>query len=322
MAGTEIKIAPSFLLMMKRALWISLLFVLALFGCRGKSDGSPSMASVNGRDVSRTEFDRFLALKLGEFATNDMNDSIRSQIFDEYVLRQVVIDEASRAGLTITDTEVEKMAQDNPQMRSTASHTEGRKELANDLLIEKYYQQKILRNVSVSPEEIEQYIEANKDRLTNKPGFYVREIRVPSREEAEAIRREIVEGKNDFTKVARTHSTSLKAEQGELTRYDEGQMPAVLEQAIKSLSAGSVSPVIQSNYGFHIFLLERRTQAYAPEERRSQLDERRLHLRDELISRRNQETVDAAINKLASTARIKINDAALGFTYQGKLRHN
>jgi parvulin-like peptidyl-prolyl isomerase len=307
---------------MKRALLISLLFTFALAGCRGKSEDSPAMASVNGRDVSHAEFDGFLALKLGEFATGEMNDALRSQIFDEYLLRQVVLDEAARAGLTITDTEVEKLAQDNPQMRATVSHARGRKELGNDLLIEKYYQQKILRNVSVSPEEIDQYIEANRGRLTNKPGFYVREIRVPSREEAEAIRREIVEGKNDFVKVARSHSTSLKSEQGELTRYDEGQMPAVLEQAIKPLSPGSVSPVIQSNYGFHIFLLERRTQAYAPEERRSQLDERRLHLRDELISRRNQETVDAAVNKLASAARIKINDAALGFTYQGKLRHN
>jgi peptidyl-prolyl cis-trans isomerase C len=308
--------------MMRRVVFISILLALALAGCRGKSDGSPAMATVNGREVSRVEFDRFLALKLGEFANQEMNDSLRSQIFDEYLLRRVVIDEAARVGLTITDTEIEKMAQDNPQMRSTASQEEGRKELENDLLIEKYYQQKVLRNGSVSPQEIEAYIEANKDRLTNKPGFYVREIRVASREEAEAIRREIVEEKKDFVKVAHSHSTSARTEQGKLTRYDEGQMPAVLEQSIRSLSPGSLSPVVQSNYGFHLFLLERRTQAYAPEERRSQLDERRLHLRDELIARRNQESVDAAVNKLAGLARITINDAALGFTYQGRLRHN
>jgi peptidyl-prolyl cis-trans isomerase C len=280
------------------------------------------MAAVNGREVSRAEFEHFLGLKLGEFARHEMSDSLRSQIFDEYLLRRVVIDEAGRVGLTITDTEIEKISQDNPQMRSTASQEEGRKELESDLLIEKYYQQKILRNVSVSPQEIEAYIEANKERLTNKPGFYVREIRVASREEAEAIRREIVDEKKDFVKVAHSHSTSAKTEQGKLTRYDEGQMPAVLEQSIRSLSPGSLSAVVQSNYGFHLFLLERRTQAYAPEERRSQLDERRLHLRDELIARRNQESVDAAVSRLAGLARITINHAALGFTYQGKFRHN
>jgi len=76
--------------MMKQAVLISLLFTLALAGCRGKGDASPAMASVNGREVSRAEFDAFLALKLGEFATGDMNDALRSQIFDEYLLRQVV----------------------------------------------------------------------------------------------------------------------------------------------------------------------------------------------------------------------------------------
>jgi parvulin-like peptidyl-prolyl isomerase len=319
--AAEIKIVDSFP-MMKRALLIAIFFVLAFVGCRSKSDGSPVIASVNGRDVTRAEFDRFLALKLGEISANEMSEVLKSQMLDEYLTRQITTAEASRVGLTITDTEIEKVAQENPQMRSTASDAEGRKELENDMLIEKYYQQKVLRNVSISPEEIEQYIEANKDRLTNKLGFYVREIRVQSKDEAEAIRREIVEDKIDFMKVAHAHSTSLKTEQGELTHYDEGQMPDVLENAIKPLSPGSVSQVVQSNYGFHIFLLERRTQPYAPEERRSQLDEKRIHLKEELISRKNQEAVDEALNRLLAAAKIKINEATLGFTYQGKLRHN
>jgi peptidyl-prolyl cis-trans isomerase C len=308
--------------MMKRAFLILLFLTVVFAGCRHKSDGSPAIATVNGHQVTRTEFERFVALKLGELASNEMNDLLRSQIFDEYLMRQVVMDEASRSGLSVTDIEVTKLTDDNPQLRSTGSNEEGRRELENDLLVEKYYQQKILRNVSISPEEIEQYIETNKDRLTNKPGFYVREIRVPTREEAETVRREIVESKMDFAKVARGHSHSQKTEQGELTHYDEGQLPDVLETAIRPLSPGTVSQVVQSNYGFHIFLLERRTQPYALDERRSQLDERRIHLKEELISRRNQEAVDAAVNKLTAAAKIKINDAALGFTYQGRLRHN
>ncbi|MBI3652224.1 MAG: peptidyl-prolyl cis-trans isomerase [Acidobacteria bacterium] len=307
---------------MKHAFLLLLLLSFAVTACRHKSDGSPVLASVNGRTITRVEFDRFVTLKLGDTVTGEMNDALRSQILDEYLLRQLVIDEATRTGLSVSDTEVEKVTQENPQLRSTASDAAGRKELENDLLVEKYYQQKVLRNLSVSPEEIEAYIEANKDRLTSKPGFYVREIRVPTRAEAEAARRDIVEGKQAFVKVARAYSHSQKTEQGELTHYDEGQLPDVLEEAIKPLSVGSVSPVVQSNYGFHLFLLERRTQPYAPGERRSQLDDRRLHLRDELISRRNQEAVDTAVNRLAATAKIKIDDAALGFTYQGKFRHN
>ena len=54
-----------------------------------------------------------------------MSDSLRSQIFDEYLLRHVLIDEATHLGLTITNTKVKKIAQDIPQMRSTVSRADG-----------------------------------------------------------------------------------------------------------------------------------------------------------------------------------------------------
>jgi parvulin-like peptidyl-prolyl isomerase len=83
-----------------------------------------------------------------------------------------------------------------------------------------------------------------------------------------------------------------------------------------------VSPVIESNYGFHIFKLEQRTQPHAIEEKRSQLDERRAQLTEELIARKNQQAVDAVLERLTSGAVIRIYEPALGFTYTGTLRHN
>ena len=176
--------------------------------------------------------------------------------------------------------------------------------------------------VRVSPEEIQQYIEKNQSRLTDRPGFLVREIRVQSREEADRLHREVTEGRRDFASVARLHSDAPNAEQNGLTRYDEGQLPDVLENAVKQLRPGDVSPVIESNYGFHMFKLEQRIQPHAPEERRSQLDDRRAQLTGELIARRNQQAVDKAIEQLISQARIHITDSALGFPYTGQLRHN
>src|SRR5262249_55473774 len=112
------------------------------------------------------------------------------------------------------------------------------------------------------------------------------------------------------------------AERSGLTRYDEGQLPEVLEKAVRQLNPGDVSPVIESNYGFHIFKLEQRIKPHAPEERRSQLDDRRQQLTEELIARKNQQAVDKALERLTSEATIKIDDSTLGFTYTGQLRHN
>jgi hypothetical protein len=52
------------------------------------------------------------------------------------------------------------------------------------------------------------------------------------------------------------------------------------------------------------------------------LDERRAGLAEELIARKNQQALDQAVDRLVSGAAIKINDAALGFTYSGQFRHN
>ena len=153
-------------------------------GSRGRGDGSPVIATVNGREVVRAEFDRFLALKLGEFNSSETPDSIRSQMLDEYIRRRVVLDEAEHAGLSVTDAEVDQAARERPQMRSKAASAEAREEMARDLLAQKYYRQVVLRDFRVPNEEIQQYIEQNSSRLADVAGYYVREIRVQSKEQA------------------------------------------------------------------------------------------------------------------------------------------
>lgn len=290
--------------------------------CRGGSNRPPAIAVVNGREIHRADFERFLALKMGELTSAETPDTLRSQMLDEFICRRLVLDEAAHAGISISDDEIKDATQENPQMKSAAATADMREELISDLLVEKYYRQVLLRDVRVSPEEIQRHIEQNQHRLTDRPGFYVREIRVPSREEAEKLRRQIVEERGDFAAVARLHSVAPNAEQGGLARYDEGQLPAVLDRAIKPLRPGDITPVIESSYGFHIFKLERRVQPVAPEEPRSQLDERRALLAEELTARKNQQAIDEALDRLRASATIKINDAALGFTYRGRLRQN
>ncbi len=304
--------------------WLSicLLFALCLTGCQKKRDGTPIIASVNGDTVSRAEFTRYLTVRLGDIAKEEMPATLHSQLLDEYLLRQLVSQEAKRQGLTITDSDIEQAMQEAPQKKASATDEEGRKDLAIDLLVQKYYKQQVLNTVKVTPEQIEEYIEANKSRLSDKPGFYVREIRVASREEAERIRREIVEQQSDFVQMVRTHSQASNAEEGGLARYTEGQMPTALENAIKPLRPGDVSQVVQSSYGFHLFRLERRTQVYPEDAQRAKLDDRRALLGEELVVRRNQEAIDAALNRLATAAKVKIEDAQLGFTYEGRFRQN
>jgi peptidyl-prolyl cis-trans isomerase C len=300
---------------------VCILFVAALSsGCRSGGDHSPVIATLNAHEIHRAEFEQFLASKMGDIGTSDVSESIRSQMLDEYIKRWLVLDEAARTGLSVTSDEIEQSVETNPQMKSSATTAATREEMTRDLLVEKYYRQIAIRDVRVSPEEVQQYIEKNQSRLTDRPGFLVREIRVQSREEADRLRLEVTEGHRDFTSVARLHSDAPYAEQNGLTHYDEGQLPDVLEKPVRQLQPGDVSPVIESNYGFHIFKLEQRIQPHAPEELRSQLDDRRAQLTEEMVARKNQQAIDREIERLISQATIQITDSALGFPYTGQLR--
>jgi parvulin-like peptidyl-prolyl isomerase len=305
----------------KPAVVICLSLTLITFGCR-KGDRTPVIAVLNGHDIHRAEYERFVQLKIGEFTNQESSDSVRSEMLDEYLERRLVLDEASKAGLAVSDSEIDEAAQENTQVKSTASTAGAREELAADLLMKKFYQQVVLRDVQVGRDEIQRYMEENQSRLAERPGFYVREIRVQSREAADRLRRELGEGSLDFAAAARVSSEAPNAELGGLTRYDEGQLPEVLERAIRPLRPGEISAVIRSSFGYHIFKLERRIQPNAFQERRSRLNDGHGQLAEELIARKNQEVVDQWLGQMMSSAKIRIDGSALGFTYVGRLRHN
>jgi len=313
---------PAFHIGARAALFSIFLFLLIAASCRRSHDNTPVIGYINGRPIHRSSLDSFMKVKMGELTLSEAPDLLRSQMLDEYIKRRLVLDEASRIGLSVTDAEIEQAVQDNPQTKSAAAQEDARKEFASDLLVSKYYREVVLRDVRVSPEEAQTYIEQNRARLVELPVVYVREIRVDSRLDAERLRQEIIDGKHDFADLARQRSQAPSAERGGLTDYTRGQLPEVLEKAIEPLHPGDVSPVVQSNFGFHIFKLEQRTQPRAPDDKRSQSDERRSQLIEEAIERKNQHAVDEAIDRLVASARITINTPALGFTYVGRLGHN
>jgi parvulin-like peptidyl-prolyl isomerase len=298
----------------------------SLAACNRGGDRSPAIATVNGKTIYKSEFDRFFNFKLGDLKgadqSVDMNDSLRSQMLDEFVTRLVVLDEAARRGLSISEVEIEQAADANPQMKSALTVADARKEFANALLVTKYYKQCVLKDVRLSPEEAQRYIDQHKDELVEKPGFFVREIRVDDREEADSLHHEVTEGRKDFAEVVRQHSLVPNAEQGGLSHYSEGQLPDVLEKAIQPLHPGDISPVIQSSFGFHIFKLESRTQPHTPDDRRAQVNENHSRLIEDAIERKNQEAVDDAVANLMASAAVKLNTSAFGFTYNGKMVHN
>lgn len=318
-----------------RQAFIALIMIAVLIaGCRsdnqsGSNSGdqnSPVIVEINGTPERLSDFERFIKSRLSDFdvpgaQAQDSIDQQKSSLLDKFIERQLIVREALRNKIEPTDEEIRKAleAQHNQTSGtegddttlSTLESSERRIEIFNDLLMLKY-QSEVVKDVAVTPQEIEAYYASQSSRYQGRNGFYVREIRMHDEAEAQKVYRQALAKPDDFGVLARQHSEGAMASNGGLIYYEPQQLPPTLEQAITPLKVGSISRVIKSNYGFHIFKLEQRAEPLPLEKVRKEIE-------DKLLSEKNQQKFDAFRKGMLDKAAIRIHKDRLGFNYLGRL---
>ena len=290
-------------------------------------DTSPVVAEINGTPARMAAFERFVKSRLSDFAdqseqNQDESDRQRSQLLDEFIRRQLIVQEANKRNIEPTDEEIRRAleeqhkqtnAQGADQNLVTLESSERRIEIFNDLLMLKYQTEVLkLKEVKVTPQEVEDYYNRNAEHYRGRSGFLVREIRVTDEAQAQKLYRQALAKPADFAVLARENSESPTAVNGGLMDYEAQRLPQVLEQAITPLKVGSISKVVKSNYGFHIFKLEQRAEPMPLEKARKEIE-------DKLLSEKNQTLIDDLNKRLLDSAKINIYRDHLGFNYVGNL---
>ena len=116
---------------------------------------------------------------------------------------------------------------------------------------------------------------------------------------------ELREG-TDFASLAAQHSLAPEASEGGLLPpFSHGEMPEVFERAFE-LKPGKLSDVVESPYGFHIFLLNARFPA-----REAELEEVRDEIRADLEQERLAELKLEWLRSLLLSSEIRINEQLL-----------
>jgi len=158
----------------------------------------------------------------------------------------------------------------------------------------------------VTDEEIQQYYDLQKDSVYSTPGSIevahiligdpndtdrTDEQKKQDKEEAEKIRKEAVDGA-DFTGLVTKYSVDegTKADGGKYTVTADGTTDPAFEEAAFKLKKDEISPVVQSQFGFHIIkaLADPTPTEYQP------LDQVKADITNAIL----QEHVTAAIQKL------------------------
>jgi peptidyl-prolyl cis-trans isomerase SurA len=126
------------------------------------------------------------------------------------------------------------------------------------------------------------------------------------------IRQRIVQGGESFSDLAKRFSNDASAPQGgDLGWLNPGETVPPFEKAMNALKIGEVSVPVQSQFGWHLILVEgRRTQDMADQFLRNQVRQRLFIQRSEaefdawLQRVRNQSYID---NRLEKTERLNRN---------------
>lgn len=304
-----------------------------MLGCKSKASSSHAnalqtadektsvIAEINGSPEYKAALDRFLKARLSDLLQpqpQEDNNQLQSSLLDEFIGRQLVLQRAAAKGVQATDDEIRREVADQHQQANVEGNNpnqtalvgpERAAEIADDMVVWKFYKAEVLKGVSATSTEVEQYYKKNTKRYPQEPSFCVQEIKVDEANEAEDLRKKVLDKPADFAILAKEHSKSPS--KGTLWCYRPKELPEVLENAVMPLKTGGISTVVKSNFGYHIFQMVKKQEPQPFEKIQKRVEE-------DLLRSKNQDLIDAYRNEALAQAKIKVYADKLGFNYTGK----
>ena len=162
----------------------------------------------------------------------------------------------------------------------------------------------VLGQVEATDDEVAAYFREHSAELRIPEKVWLRQILVPTENEARDVRRRLQKDPTSFEALARTRSRSPEASSGgAMGFFARGELPLELERVAFALDPGAGSDVARTSLGWHVLRVDRREPGRDPT-----LAECRERIRSDLRRRKS----DAASRQFvrALMARAKVNHEA------------
>ena len=247
----------------------------------------------------------------------------RRMVLNQLIEDALVAQDAQKKGLKITDEELEsrmkefrdRFASEDEFRKKLGEQgltmSELRERIKNQVAVQKMRQYEVYGKINISPLDVEEYYTAHKDDYSKPERAKVSTIllrKEPSKEEISATRvkmedivSQISQGM-PFADLARKFSQDAHADEGGALGFiKRGQMIPSIDEAIFTTEVGAITPIIETDIGFHIFLVEAKQEASA-----RALEEVRPEIEERLFRERADARYKAWIEELKKNAYISI----------------
>jgi parvulin-like peptidyl-prolyl isomerase len=299
------------------ALLILIVLFFSPWGCDLWETGLAEhiIAQVNEEQIPVAEFDREfkeLILEPGREAKGTDLENLRRAYLDQVIERKILVQEGRRLGIKISPEELNQAISEIRMDYSGEGFGEtlGLKGMTLEewkvRLEEKLLAEKVIRGASHSQDKIDEkeafrYYEDHRSSFQIGQKVRVRQIVVADGEEAIQILKRLKKGES-FEKVAMGKSLGPeKVQGGDLGYFSQGEKPTEFD-CVFNMEVGTISEVIKSPYGYHIFKLEEKT-----EPRQIPFEEAKSGILQELGQKRGEEKYEKWMKDLKGKAKVKVN---------------
>jgi len=322
---------------------LSMVMVFALWAqeapVAGKEKKAPdkdetAVAVVEGTRI----FNRDLQMTIREMrrqfgekeSAKDSPEALRRKALDQFVAVELLYQEGKGLNLPDVDKQVEAMwAAAEKQAGSREKFEEqlskdglsvdqARDNIRKNIYVRAVISQKIQPRITVSDAELEAAYQANPDRyrhgelvgarhiLIQLPKEATEEQKKQAREKIESLLKEARAGK-DFSELAKNNSDCpSKTRGGDLGYFGKGRMVPPFETAAFALKEGEISPVVETQFGFHIIqVYGKKPPGVTP------LQEVRQQVEGQVKNEKFQKTVNDYVADLRKKAKVEILDPML-----------
>lgn len=229
--------------------------------------------------IDNRVFDFQKQLKLSKLSDVDAS-SLRKQVVERMIRDQIQLQKSEQFGIQIDDLKLNRMldqlaASNKMSLEEFRQNIEleglnyrrFREQTRNELIIKNLQQRLVVSKITISSQEIQQYIEQNKTQDNANVIYHLRHILISTPEEAtpealkksqvksDSVYRKIIAGA-DFERMAIKESSGRNAlKGGDLGKRKANELPQMFIDAVQGLNPGEVSKPIRSASGFHLLQL-------------------------------------------------------------------
>lgn len=193
-------------------------------------------------------------------------EDIKKQVLEQLIERQLVLNEAEKRGIKVTDDEVSqeidkiknqyfggdqaKFTQELTKTGWSLSFFRGK--LRQDLAGARVFEA-VTQDVKASDAEAKKFYQDNKTMFSRGEEVQASHILVKTEAEAKKLREELLKGA-DFASLAKKHSTDPGSGQqgGDLGYFGKGRMVPEFEKAAFALKINEISQPVKTQFGYHL----------------------------------------------------------------------